>query len=278
MKNFILTIIKNEQEYLEEFIIYHLNHGINHIIIFEDIDSKSHKEIVDKYSSKVTLINILDVFDESEKERVIYEKTHLFKMQDKYSRKAMEYVKKHYECDWCFVMDIDEYITIDEKYNDLSEVLNEFINYDAVVLYWENYGANGLIWKPDYSKRGIMETYIQKAGFQHSDNPRDLCKVAYNMKDYTPEKYKNYRETKDRIKWCNTDFIQDEESIVLDKIYLRHYITKSWEEYVWKLKVRGMFYMSHRKYDSFFEMNPDMLDRKDELIELADKIIDKYKE
>ena len=56
-------------------------------------------------------------------------------------------------------------------------------------------------------------------------------------------------------------------------MYIRHYITKSWEEYVIKLKVRGMFYTNHRSYDDFFEINTDMLNKKEELLKIADDII-----
>ena len=76
--------------------------------------------------------------------------------------------------------------------------------------------------------------------------------------------------------WCMTDFSQDYSRYLFDKIYLRHYITKSWEDYIIKLKVRGMFYRRHRTYDSFFNMNPDMLDKKEELIKISDDIINKH--
>lgn len=58
-KSCIFTVIKNEHEYLDEWIKYHLDLGIDHIFIFEDIDSDSHKEICDKYE-KVTL-NSIDI-------------------------------------------------------------------------------------------------------------------------------------------------------------------------------------------------------------------------
>jgi len=41
-------------------------------------------------------------------------------------------------------------------------------------------------------------------------------------------------------------------------MYLRHYITKSFEEYLWKLYNRGMFSKNHRNLDDFFSINPDM--------------------
>jgi hypothetical protein len=77
--------------------------------------------------------------------------------------------------------------------------------------------------------------------------------------------------------WCKTDYTKDEHRFVYDKMYLRHYITKSWEDYIYKIGVRGMFHKNHRNYESFFEMNPDMLDKKEELLKLVEPILNKYK-
>lgn len=66
MKSCIFTVIKNEHEYLDEWIKYHLDLGINHIFIFEDVDSKSHKDITDKYGDKVTLNNVLTAFNDEQ--------------------------------------------------------------------------------------------------------------------------------------------------------------------------------------------------------------------
>jgi hypothetical protein len=40
-------MIKNEHQYLKEWIDYHLNLGIDAIYLAEDITSDSHKEITD---------------------------------------------------------------------------------------------------------------------------------------------------------------------------------------------------------------------------------------
>ena len=64
MKSCILTVIKNEHQYLDEWIKYHLDLGINHIFIYEDIDSDSHKEICDKYGNMVSLDSVTVLLDE----------------------------------------------------------------------------------------------------------------------------------------------------------------------------------------------------------------------
>ena len=65
MKSCILTVIKNEHQYLDEWIKYHLDLGINHIFIFEDINSDSHKDICDKYGDSVSLNGIENLLDEN---------------------------------------------------------------------------------------------------------------------------------------------------------------------------------------------------------------------
>lgn len=65
-------------------------------------------------------------------------------------------------------------------------------------------------------------------------------------------------------------------TVILNELdeYLKHYITKSLEEYLWKLYVRGMHcYDRHRRIDDFFQINPDMKNRKDELIEIKNYIL-----
>jgi hypothetical protein len=65
-------------------------------------------------------------------------------------------------------------------------------------------------------------------------------------------------------------------STVYDKMYLKHYITKSFEEYIWKVYVRGMHTKgAHRKMDDFFEINQDMLERYDECMKFKDEYFKK---
>lgn len=276
MTSCILTIIKDEQLYLDEFIKYHLGLGIDHIFIFEDCTSSSHKSITDNYSTeKVTLLNILDCWDtQEERDRIYYHRTHLFKMQNRYLKRSLLYIKNNYKYDWCFVIDVDEYITI-ENNDKLNNILNEFIDYDAIILYWENYGANGLIYKPDYNKKGIIETYTKVANNQKSDINRNIIKTVYNLSTYTNDSYGSQHYPNFKTNWCNTNLIKDLKKPTYNKIYIRHYITKSWEEYVTKIKLRGMFFWHHRKLESFFDINEDMIDKKEELLNLVDNIIKK---
>ena len=67
--------------------------------------------------------------------------------------------------------------------------------------------------------------------------------------------------------WVRTDYgVHRTDAPTFDKMYIRHYITKSWEEYKWKLEKRGMMCKKHRGYDDFFEMQPEYNDIKNDLI------------
>ena len=262
MKSCILTVIKNEQEYLDEWIKYHLDLGINHIFIFEDIDSDSHKEICDKYGDRVSLNSVLSVLDEAQrKEAKLVKELNKYSVQHMYFRNALNYLKREYSdvYDWCFVIDNDEFITLEN--DTLEDVLNQFNDYDAFVMSWKWYGANGHITKP--LNKGVVETYTKEA---EGKRPNQV-KTCYKLKTFRSEFLYTHHHPTEICNWCNTDYIKNYGIATFSKIYIRHYITKSWEEYVWKRKVRGYVWGRERDFDYFFKINPDMLPIKDKLME-----------
>ena len=120
-------------------------------------------------------------------------------------------------------------------------------------------------------KKGIIETYTQKCDKSINDPTWKTTKLMYNLNEYKKYYYTGSHMCSELCKWCKTDYSKENNIICYDKIYLRHYLTKSWEEYIWKLKIRGMFYINHRNYEEFFEMNKDMYDKKETLIKNINK-------
>jgi hypothetical protein len=188
----ILTVIKNEHEYLDEWIKYHLDLGIDHIFIFEDIDSDSHKEICDKYGDKVSLNCIDTVLDEQNKKIVIELKLSKRKNpQEIYFPKALTWIQKNYNYNWCFVIDCDEFITLQN--NTLENIFELYKNYDAFVLQWKIYGANGNIYKPNYSCKGLIGTYTKESHYPGHHVLEWTTKACYNIKTFK-EAYFKIRE------------------------------------------------------------------------------------
>lgn len=263
MTSCILTVIKNEHQYLDEWIKYHLDLGVNHIFIFEDIDSDSHKEICDKYGDSVTLDSVTAVLDEKSRiEAKEVKELNKYSVQHTYFRNGLNFLKKLYsdKYDWCFIIDNDEFITLENENDKLEDVLSLYDKYEAFVMSWKWYGANGHITKP--LNKGVLEAYPKEA---EGKRPNQV-KTCYKLKSFRGEFLYTHHHPTDICNWCNTDYVKYYKTATFNKIYIRHYITKSWEEYVWKRKVRGYVWGRERDFDYFFKINTDMLHLKDYLM------------
>lgn len=276
MNSCILTVIKNEHQYLDEWIKYHLDLGVDHIFIFEDIDSDSHKDICDKYGDSVSLNSVTAVLDENDIKTVKeLKETKRNNPQYIYIKKGLIYIQCLLMYDWCFVIDNDEYITFENKESKLDDILALYNNYDAFIMQWECYGANGYINKPDYKDNGIVGTYTEKIkGYVPTKSLASYTKTCYNVRKYKPEFFWYTHQPSNNCNFCRTNFSKDRYGRIYDTIFIRHYITKSWEEYVWKQTKRGYLFGKIRNLDFFFEVNPDMKDKKEKLInELKKEIL-----
>ncbi len=247
----IFTIVKNEQDYLDEWIIYHLSLGIDKIYIFEDDGSLSHASICDKYD-KVVLDSIYSVFYGRARDII-----NRIPLQVRYMISCLNYIKEHDSFDWVTYIDVDEFITLENKSDTLDSVLNAYSDYNMLCVQWKNFGASGHIHKPIgncvdvYTTECALYTGSKMSSFASS-------KLFFNMHFYGIRKIKfNHHIPYGNLYWCKTDFSVDLKSAVYDKIYLRHYITKSFEEFCKKIFVRGQFNDS-KDLRIFFKFNPDI--------------------
>lgn len=273
MKTCIHTVILNElDEYLKVWLDHHTK-MVDHIFIFEDIGSWSHKHITDQYDN-VTLQSVFDIFEHIERKNdIIKRKKENKTRQGEYLIFGLLKIQRLLEYDWCFTLDIDEFITLQEPYKAISSVLSEFQDYDSILLQWMNFGASGHIYKPNYGDMDYREFYTQRGVDSKMDEFFKInTKVAWNLNKLTREKIGGIHCGNGN--WVKTNFIKDRKNICYDKIYLKHYVTKSWEEYLWKLYIRGMHcYNRHRSDNDFFQINPDMMDKYDECMEIKNKIL-----
>lgn len=265
-KSCIITLVKNEHLYLKEWIEYHLNLGVEHIFVFEDIDSDSHKDITNLFGDKVTLNNIYSILNEANGRKALdLKKTKKRNVQHTYLKSALNYVKSLNKFEWCFVIDADEFLTLEKENDTLDDIFSLYDKYDAFIMLWQCYGANGFLKKPDYKDKGVVETYTQ-ASTQKIDEPQYRVKTCYRLTKYESDFYYNAHLPSSVCNWCNTNHKKNELTATHSKIYIRHYITKSLEEYVWKRKTRGYLWGKTRLFDTFFVFNPEFLPIKKQLI------------
>ena len=252
VKTCIATCVKDETEYIEDFIKYHLNIGIDEIFIYEDYGSVSHKEICDKYDN-VYLSSILDIFPEEQKEEIIQMRIDKVPSQTLYINQILKYLHPtHNDGWWVWLIDIDEYITSTEP---ISDVLSRFSDRDAVLVYWKNFGCSGHIYKPLYDKP-IYEIFTEPCGYElYSDfKMYKITKFCVNLNKWSEDK--KFWIHNAPLNWIKADGTYKRTEIVYEPLYLRHYITKSVEEYLYKVYVRGMFHPGHRNMKSLKEMCP----------------------
>lgn len=272
MKTCIHTVILNElDEYLKSWLDHH-SPMVDHIFIFEDIGSHSHKHITDQYPN-VTLLSVFDIYDGKKDEWLREHREKGGINQRVYILDGVTKIQALKQYDWCFTLDIDEFITLQEPYKAISDVLSEFQGYDFVVLQWMNYGANGRIYKPNYGDKDYREFYTKRADFSDADATFKIdSKVCWNLNKIT--RWNLCGLHCGAGNWVKTDFKKDRRSTVYDKIYLKHYVTRSWEEYLWKLYKRGMHCGNrHRKDDDFFQINKDMLPMYDECMKFKEEYL-----
>ena len=276
MKTCIHTVILNElDEYLKVWLDHHTN-LVDHIFIFEDIDSHSHKHITNQYPN-VTLWSVFDIYDEDwrkEKLRTHREKGGI--NQRFYIMDGVLKIQALKTYDWCLCADIDEFLTFQPPYTSVCEVLEEFNDYVAVMIQWKNYGANGHIYKPNYEGRDYREFYTKEGEFNKCDaNFKITTKLFFNLRQITRWNLCGLHCTAGN--WVNTKFKKDRKEICYDKLYLKHYVTRSFEEWLWKLAVRGNHCgSSHRKIEQFFEIEPSMMDKYDECMKFKEEYFKKH--
>lgn len=263
----ILTVIKNEHPYLNEWIDYHLKLGVSKIFILEDIDSQSHQHIIENYGGKVFLAPALSILSSADRDLVITNRKQCKPGGQKtYIKAGLQYIQTNFNYDWCFVIDNDEFLTLQ---NDvvIDTILHNFSNYDAFIMSWQSYGANGYIAKPDYTKQGVVGTFNKPIqGYIPASSNENNKKTCYNLHTFRREFWKTIHVPTNVCNFCNTRYEKDRVSICLDLIYVRHYITKSLEEYYWKKQIRGYFYGAVRTPNAFFAMNPNLLPIKNDIL------------
>jgi hypothetical protein len=138
----ICAILKDEHQYLKEWIEHHLSIGVDYIYLYEDITSITHVDIVKEYDN-VYLQSIGDFIDMD---------NCLEKQRDTYIKFMNTYKDT---IDYTFFIDIDEFVMFADDYS-MDNLIEQCDEWGGVLLPWKHYGACGHI---DDPKADVMYTY-----------------------------------------------------------------------------------------------------------------------
>lgn len=138
-KVILVAIAKEEEQYLREWIDYHLNLGFDKIIIYDNNHSgdNSQKNIIKSHSDKVIYKDFQGIFNCSQQSEAY---------TDAWINNS---------CDWICFLDIDEFLDVkDEIHNFLSNP--KFNNYNAINIPWLLYTDSDLVYN-DY--RPVLDRF-----------------------------------------------------------------------------------------------------------------------
>lgn len=240
MKHLICAIIKNEHNYLAEWIEHHLSIGFDEIYLFEDFGSKSHSEITDKYS-QVHLITCDEYFPIKRDYDVGWARQ---------TRLYQKFLNEHRNEGWCAFIDIDEYIMFNDGYT-LQSLTEEYKDEYGIALYWKQFNANGRL----YRAERVVETYTQPCECVRQDRKyafKSFVNLNVAKEFWSQHLIENLTDvTGKRVTHSETTKAN------YSKVQLNHYFCKSYEDWCDRF-VRGDLAPNHRKFEQFFENNPDM--------------------
>ena len=246
----ICCIVKDEERFVREWAEWHLKLGFDRISLFEDWGSRSH----------LPALEGLDGVDVYRMDGNVWglRNWHSSRTQLELYEWFLDERKRDGRCDWVGFLDVDEFVMLDEGL-DLDGLTHDFESFPGLLLSWKFYGANGHVSRPS---GGVMDSYTKEGG---SDGCRSRWQVKSLVNVKLAEGMRNLHVVEGGVK-TNGDGDLDS-SLCYDKGWINHYFSKSWEDFVERMSRRGNFHNDYRTYDSFFCANPDMADRKRELIE-----------
>ena len=255
----LCQLIKDEQRYIEEWIDHYINLGVSKFILFEDWDSSSHANVLLKYGDKVKLQSILDI---ATPERIR-------NIKETRQEVIWEYVYNNYKdkYDACLFVDVDEYISCNK--NEFLEEIENIKNTDLkfIIYVWQTMTASGHIKDPHPNQKySIVKTYTNKMNYEFKDLNYNSKSLIFMNKLDSCEEFDSPHGPGPCIKSYTSKF------------KLNHYLTKSWEEYKYRIFFRGEPANRNwtRHIEDFFEINKDLLPYKEQLLKESENLEYKY--
>lgn len=236
-------IIRDDNEYLPEWLEWHIGQGIECFYIYD-------------HGSKIPVCETVKSLPQEIKSRLKihdFGGSHEFAQHEAYNDCLKKYAG---ESRWIAFIDSDEMIRV-KTGQTLQAFLREYEDYAGLFIKWIVYGANGQKNKSDAPCR---VRFSKESPSKASENVgKVIVQPAFMRKmlthnGYTKEGFCVVDEHKREVGAAQVY----QENGTADLICLDHYYTKSYEEWLNKIKRGSCDPYYSRKYAEFFEYNPDM--------------------
>jgi hypothetical protein len=212
MYTMIATMVRDDNDYLDEWVEYHLAIGFEHVLIY---DHKSIKPVEPKWGTKVTLKRI-------ETELPFPEYLHLSTFRD-------------FKPYWMMTCDVDEFLVL-LQHKDVKDLLVGYESFGGLGIPWSMYGSSGHIKKPSGN---VKDNYVLRT--VDTDKPQYVKTIA-NTQYFKTMHDPHYVTSSKPV--VNEAFEPFEGSLMTSPRKLckiNHYFTRSYEEWLFK-RNRGTGY------------------------------------
>lgn len=220
----ICAIVRDENEYLKEWIIHHLSLGFDQITLYDNKSQVSPNEVIKELPLSMAIRVTVYPWDQD------------FAQIQCYTQHAKTSDER-----WCLFIDIDEFLIL-KKHKNIQEYVDSLPPHtDAMQIHWVCYSANGHWKKPP---GGVVESYTKPCVRPVSDHFKTLVR---------PNKVWQFEDPHQ----CKL-LVGRPPDESLDVAQINHYFTKSYEE--WERKVaRGRADTTQKRtLDEFYWYNDEM--------------------
>jgi hypothetical protein len=228
MKVALVCVAKNEENYIQEWIKYHLKLGFDDIIIYQnDWDYVINQPNVITKQTNGGRIQV-STYNDSIKENIgVY--------------------------DWLAFFDCDEFLVL-KKHDNIKLFLHDYYEYDAIGINWVLFGDNNLcgIHNENYS---VLERFTSRQ-----------LSVNYHIKTILKPStiYRMSSPHNPNLTWVDTSFNINtgphNKNPVDDVAQLNHYFVKTKEEFINKIKRGRADTGEYRNIDEFEIHNTNEVD------------------
>ena len=237
----ISTNVRDEGDYLDEWVTYHLSIGFDRIIIY---DHRSEIPVENIWGDKVVVM-----------------------LLDRDSFMLPEYIHNDtlldYPSYWMIVLDPDEFIVL-FQHTDIKEFLKGYEDDGAIGVPWSVFGSAGHRVKPETS---VKDSYLWREPYK-PNWVKSFINTQYCTRTDDPHRGVYTRPSVNEAHEIFEGPITDSP---MKLIRINHYFTKSYEEYLCKIK-RGTGDKTPPRPEEWFDMNEQTSTVYDDTLKDYDKL------
>lgn len=225
---YMLTIVKDEGEYIQEWILYHYLMGIKHFLIYNNESSDDTVQKIKQLDESLTDLDInLINWPGQSQQRAAYANA----------------IERFHDIDcWVLTLDADEFLYL-KNHQSISDYLRDIPNnVSQVLIGWLIYGSNNFIKRP---KGLVIDNYSRHAKESYITDYKTLTRSQRLVRPYSAHFFMTLDKTVDaagkRHWFYPFSPMRGAVAAPKDKVRVNHYYDKSKEDLELKIKRGDVF-------------------------------------